>query len=125
MTIGLDLIHIHAVHHFAKQPNRQAGDPYKTRLALSLNLAQSRDGFINYRIDISELHVMHLDKVEILHVQPLQTFLDTFRVTRRAPKIKVFDLTPIARHFGCKVILFARNLLQRLFQHGLSRRRAI
>ena len=124
VTIGLDLIHFHLVQHLPVELQRQARNAHEARLARRLCFAQRRDRFVDDLRNAAELHVVHLDEINVLDAQPRQALVHAARHAVGG-EVKVLFLVAVATHFCREEVLFAGDLAQGPAEHRFCRRQTV
>ena len=97
MAVGLDLVHIDLVHDLLEEADRQTGDADEPGFSLTLRLAQGGDGLGHDLVDVSELQVMDLDEIKVIHPEARKALLDA-RKHPLSREIEVRDLGAESGH---------------------------
>ena len=113
------MVDIDLIHHFLEKADREAGNTDEPSFSLTLRLAQGRDCFPDNLVDVAELHVMDLNKVEVVDAEPLQTFFDAAR-DACGGKIEITDLGTEPGNLRRQQVTVAGHPLEGLTKNSLS-----
>ena len=124
MAIALDLVHRRAIHDVFEKPDGQTGDADKADLSRGLKLAQGGDGLVHDLVEIAELHVVNLDKIDVINPDTVEAFVHAASHAGGG-EIEVGDVGAIAGDLGGEDVAVADNALQCLAENSLGLGRAV
>ena len=81
---------------------------------------KSRQSLIHHLLQFCKLHVVHIDKVDVIHIQPLHTLIHALLGTLCRVVPIVHAILAVSSHLGGKHIAVALDVLKRLSQNSLS-----
>ena len=98
----------------------QVGDSNMTNNAFLSQFHQCGKCLINHLLQVGKLHIVYVDKVDIIHMQPLHALIHAFRSTFGRVIPCVYAIFPVSSHLRRQIILVARDVFQCLPQYGFS-----
>ena len=108
----------------------EVGDTHMAHNALLLQSYEHRQRLIDNLLQTTlhprlELDIVHIDQVDIVHIQAFHTLIHTLYRPFGAVVPEVHTILTVAPHLRREIILVTRNLLQGLAQHRLCLRVSI
>ena len=93
--------------------------------SLLAKLDKGRKSLLSHLPEICEFHIMDIDKVDVVDIEPFHAFIHAFSsaLCRIIPCID--SVLTVTAHLGRKVVFVPRNVLQGLSKHGFSLKMAI
>ena len=105
------------LHHPLQVLQLQVGDSDVSHHTFFAQGYQGRQCLVHNLMEVGKLNVVHIDEVDIVHVQALHAFVHALRGPSAAIVPGVHAILSIASHLGRQVIPVAGYLFQRLSQH--------
>ena len=98
----------------------QVGDTHMTNHPLLAQFHESGQCLIHHLLQVGKLHVVHIDKVDEIHIQSLHTLIHALLGTLGRVVPIVHSVLAISPHLGGEHISVALDVLERLAQHHFS-----
>ena len=98
----------------------QVGDAHVSHDAFFPQLHQCREGFVGHLRQVGKFYVVHVDEVDVVHMQAFHALIHAFLRLFCGIIPRVYPVFSVTSHFRGQDERAARQVFQHLAQHGFG-----